>query len=71
MAKSAGKGLLGLALIAAIGVGVAFVVVQARNKKEAADATVHRMQQEMDELDPATRLIVRARLLGESLRGRQ
>jgi uncharacterized protein HemX len=69
MAKSAGKGLLGLAVIAAIGVGVAFVVMQARNKKEVADATFERMQHEIDELDPATRLMVRARLLADSVRG--
>ena len=69
MAKSAGKGLLGFVVLAAIGVGVAYVVMQARTKKEAADATVERMQHEIDELDPATRLMVRARLLADSVRG--
>ena len=69
MVKSAGKGLLGLVALAAIGVGIAVVITQARSKKETADATVERMQHEIDELDPATRLMVRARLLADSVRG--
>ena len=63
------KGLFRLALLAAIGVGIGYLVIQARNKKAQADAAVDRMQQEMDELDPATRLMVKARLLGDSVRG--
>ena len=71
MATSTPKALFRLLLLAAIGAGLTYLVVQARQKKQAADATVDRLQHEMDDLDPATRMMVRARLVADSVRGAQ
>ena len=66
--KSAATRLFGLAVVVAVGVGVVYAVGQLRLRKEAADATVDRMQEEIDQLDPATRAMVRARLAADSVR---
>ena len=58
--------ILRIAILAAVAVAVIVGAVKLREKRQLADQTANEIEDELDELDPATRAAVVARLTSDA-----